>query len=258
MSRYAGKVAIVTGAAGGIGRATAKRLAAEGASLLLCDLAGPGLADSADGARGGGRVETLAVDVSREDEVKRMVETAVADFGGIDFLVNNAGIEGVVAPIEEYPVEVFDRVLAVNARGVFLGVKHAAPALRRRGGGAIVNLASVAGLQGDPNVVAYVASKHAVIGITRSAALALGPHQIRVNSVCPSPIETRMMRSLEAGMGGSAASAELVRKSISERIPLGRYGQPDEVAALIAFLGSDDAKFINGSQYTIHGGLNPQ
>jgi len=258
MSRYAGKVAIVTGASGGIGRATAKRLAAEGASLLLSDLAGAGLAESAHGAQGGGRVETLAVDVSREDEVKRMVETAVAHFGGIDFLVNNAGIEGAVAPIEEYPVEMFDKVLAVNARGVFLGVKHAAPALRRRGGGAIVNLASVAGLQGDPNVVAYVASKHAVIGITRSAALALGPHQIRVNSVCPSPIETRMMRSLEAGMGGSAASAEIVRKSISERIPLGRYGQPDEVAALIAFLGSDDAKFINGSQYTIHGGLNPQ
>jgi 3alpha(or 20beta)-hydroxysteroid dehydrogenase len=257
MSRYASKVAIVTGASGGIGRATAKRLAAEGASLLLTDLAGPGLEESAQGALGGGRVETLAVDVSREDDVKRMVEAAVARFGGIDMLVNNAGIEGVVAPIEEYPVEMFDRVLAVNVRGVFLGVKHAAPALRRRGGGAIVNLASVAGFQGEANISAYVASKHAVIGITRSAALGLGRHNIRVNSVCPSPVETRMMRSLEQGLGGSPASAEIVKKSISERIPLGRYAEPDEIAALIAFLGSDDAKFINGSQYTIHGGMNP-
>lgn len=257
MSRYAGRVALITGAAGGIGRATARRLASEGASLLLADLAGPGLEESAHGAKGAGRVETMAVDVSREDDVRRMVEAAVARFGGLDFLVNNAGIEGMVAPIEDFPVEVFDQVLAVNVRGVFLGVKHAAPALRRRGGGAIVNLASVAGLQGDPNLVAYIASKHAVIGITRSAAIALGPHQIRVNSVCPSPVETRMMRALELGMGGSAASAEIVKKAMTERIPLGRYGEPDEIAALIAFLGSDEAKFINGSQYTIHGGMNP-
>jgi NAD(P)-dependent dehydrogenase (short-subunit alcohol dehydrogenase family) len=255
MSRYAGRVAIVTGAAGGIGRATAKRLAAEGASLLLADLAGPGLEDAARTVRGAPGVETLAVDVSREDDVKRMVEAAVARFGGLDLLVNNAGIEGVVAPIEEFPVEAFDRVLAVNARGVFLGVKHAAPALKRRGGGAIVNVASVAGLQGDPSVIAYIASKHAVIGITRSAAIALGPHRVRVNSVCPAPIETRMMRSLEAGMGGGERAAEGVKKAISERIPLGRYGEPDEVAALIAFLGSDDASYVNGSQYTIDGGM---
>jgi NAD(P)-dependent dehydrogenase (short-subunit alcohol dehydrogenase family) len=257
MSRYAGKVAIITGASGGIGRATAKRLASEGASLLLTDLAGPGLDESAHEARGAARIETLAVDVSCEDDAKRMVEAAVAGFGGLDFLVNNAGIEGAVCPIEEYPVDTFDKVLAVNVRGVFLGVKHAAPALRRRGGGAIVNLASVAGLQGDPSIVAYIASKHAVIGITRSAAIALGPHQIRVNSVCPSPVETRMMRSLESGLAGDASGAALVKKAMIERIPVGRYGEPDEIAALIAFLGSDEARFINGSQYTIHGGMNP-
>jgi NAD(P)-dependent dehydrogenase (short-subunit alcohol dehydrogenase family) len=154
-------------------------------------------------------------------------------------------------------LETFDQVLAVNVRGVFLGVKHAAPALRRRGGGAIVNIASVAGQMGDPNIIAYIASKHAVIGITRSAAIGLGPHGIRVNAVCPSPVETRMMRSLEVGLAGNAASAEIVKKAMTERIPLGRYAEPDEIAALIAFLGSDEAKFINGSQYTIHGGMNP-
>ena len=257
MSRYAGKVAIVTGASGGIGRATAKRLAAEGASLLLSDLAGSPLEEAARQAKGAGRVETLAVDVSREDQVKRMIETAEQRLGGLDLLVNNAGIEGAVCAIEDYPVDTFDQVLAVNVRGVFLGVKHASPALRRRGGGAIVNIASVAGQMGDPNIVAYVASKHAVIGITRSAAIGLGPHGIRVNAVCPSPVETRMMRALEAGLAGNAASAEIVKKAMTERIPLGRYAEPDEIAALIAFLGSDEAKFINGSQYTIHGGMNP-
>jgi NAD(P)-dependent dehydrogenase (short-subunit alcohol dehydrogenase family) len=257
MSRYVGKIAIVTGAAGGIGRATATRLASEGASLLLADLASPELDALARELTGSTTAETCAVDVSDEAAVARMIETAERRFGGFDLLVNNAGIEGIVKPLEEYPVDVFDRVLAVNVRGVFLGIKHAAPALRRRGGGAIVNLASVAGQMGDPNLVAYTASKHAVIGLTRSAALALGPHGIRVNAVCPSPAETRMMRSIESGYAGNLAAAELVKKSIADRIPLGRYAEPSEVAALIAFLGSDEAKFINGSQYTIHGGMNP-
>ncbi len=257
MSRYSGKIAVVTGASGGIGRAVARRLASEGASLLLADLPGSPLAEAAAEAKGAARAMTLAVDVSREDDVERMIETAERQLGGIDLLVNNAGIEGAICPVEEYPVDVFDRVLAVNTRGVFLGIKHGGPALRRRGGGAIVNVASVAGLMGDPNIIGYIASKHAVVGLTRSAALAFGPQQVRVNAVCPSPVETRMMRALETGIGGNAAAAELVKKSLSERIPLGRYAEPDEIAALIAFLGSDDARFINGSMYTIDGGMSP-
>jgi NAD(P)-dependent dehydrogenase (short-subunit alcohol dehydrogenase family) len=160
-----------------------------------------------------------------------------------------------VASIETYPLELFDRVMAVNVRGVFLGMRHAAPALRRRGGGAIVNLASVAGVTGDPNLSAYVASKHAVIGLTRCAAPAFGPQGIRVNAVAPSPVETRMMRAIETGLGGP--QPELVRKLVIDRIPIGRYAEPDEVAALIAFLGSDEARFINGSVYTIDGGMTP-
>jgi len=254
-ARYAGKVALVTGAAGGIGLATAERLAAEGASLLLADLPGSALEAAAEAARAAGaRALAVSGDVTSEAEFQAFVERAERELGGFDLLVNNAGIEGVVAPIESYPLDVFDRVLAVNVRGVFLGLRFGGPALRRRGGGAIVNLASVAGVTGDPNLSAYIASKHAVIGLTRSGALAFGP-SVRVNAVCPSPVETRMMRSLEAGMGG--AQPELVKKFVTERIPAGRYAEPAEVAALIAFLGSDEARFINGSIYTIDGGMTP-
>jgi NAD(P)-dependent dehydrogenase (short-subunit alcohol dehydrogenase family) len=255
--RYPGKVALITGAGGGIGRATAERLASEGAALLLADVAEAALAESAETARqAGARVVAAAADVTRPEDFEALVARAERELGGLDLLVNNAGIEGVVAPIESYPLDVFDRVLAVNVRGVFLGMRAAAPALRRRGGGAIVNLASVAGVTGDPNLSAYIASKHAVIGLTRSGALAFGKDGVRVNAVAPSPVETRMMRSLETGMGG-AQGAEMVRKLVSERIPLGRYAEPAEVAALIAFLGSDEARFITGSIYTIDGGMTP-
>jgi len=251
--RYAGKVALVTGAGGGIGSATARRLAREGARVLLAELPGEPLEQVA--AALGARGFACPTDVTRSDEVERAVALAERELGGLDLLVNNAGIEGAVATIEDYPLELFDRVLAVNVRGVFLGMRHAAPALRRRGGGAIVNLASVAGVTGDPNLSAYVASKHAVIGLTRCAAPGYGPQGIRVNAVAPAPVETRMMRALEGGLGG--AQGEQVRKLIRDRIPLGRYAEPDEVAALIAFLGSDDARYINGSIYTIDGGMTP-
>jgi NAD(P)-dependent dehydrogenase (short-subunit alcohol dehydrogenase family) len=251
--RYTGKVALVTGAAGGIGRATARRLAGEGARVLLADLPGSGLDEVA--AALGAQGLACPTDVTRSEEVERAVAMAERELGGLDLLVNNAGIEGAVASIETYPLELFDRVMAVNVRGVFLGMRHAAPALRRRGGGAIVNLASVAGVTGDPNLSAYVASKHAVIGLTRCAAPAFGPQGIRVNAVAPSPVETRMMRAIETGLGGP--QPELVRKLVIDRIPIGRYAEPDEVAALIAFLGSDEARFINGSVYTIDGGMTP-
>jgi len=251
--RYAGRVALVTGAGGGIGRATSLRLAREGARVLLADLPGELLESVADalGAQG----LACPTDVTRDEEVLRAVSTAERELGGLDLLVNNAGIEGAVVPFEEYPLDVFDRVLAVNVRGVFLCMRHAAPALRRRGGGAIVNLASVAGVIGDPNLSAYVASKHAVIGLTRSAAPGFGPQGIRVNAVAPAPVETRMMRALETGI--AAEQPEIARKMIVDRIPVGRYAEPDEVAALIAFLGSDEARYINGSIYTIDGGMTP-
>ncbi|MHC4966664.1 MAG: SDR family NAD(P)-dependent oxidoreductase, partial [Planctomycetota bacterium] len=175
-------------------------------------------------------------------------------FGGVDFLVNNAGIEGVVAPIEDSPEDMFDRVLAVNVKGAFLGMKASIPELRKRGGGSIVNLSSVAGVMGESGVAPYVASKHAVIGLTKSATAGGGADGIRVNAVCPSPIDTRMMRSLEAGF--APGNEGLIKQMLEQRIPLGRYGTPEEVADVIAFLCSHDARFVSGSIYTVDGGMS--
>jgi len=252
--RFTGKVAVVTGAAGGIGRATCLALAREGARVAAVDLDATQLAPVvAEVAAAGSEAIALAADVSRADDVQRFLGAAAQHFGGIDHLVNNAGIEGVVKPLEEYPEDVFDRVLAVNVRGVFLGLKYAHPLLRARGGGAIVNLSSVAGITGNPMVSAYIASKHAVIGLTRSAAVSYPAAGIRVNAVLPAPIDTRMMRSLEEGFAPGAGEA--VKQMMTSQVPLGRYGTPEEVAAVIAFLLSDDARYVNGSLYTVDGGM---
>jgi NAD(P)-dependent dehydrogenase (short-subunit alcohol dehydrogenase family) len=195
----------------------------------------------------------VAADVTDEAQVRQYVAAAGAAFGGLDALINNAGIEGPVRPITDTDVDHFDRVLAVNVRGVFLGMKHAAPAIAARGGGAIVNTASVAGLGGTQGIVAYGASKHAVIGMTKTAALEFAPMKIRVNAVCPSPVETRMMRSLEAGLNPD--DPEAVHAAIAMSIPLGRYGEPSDVAALMCFLCSDDASFLSGAAIPIDGAM---
>jgi len=252
--RFAGKVAIVTGAAGGIGRATCELLARDGARIVAVDLERATLDAVVKAvAAAGSEAIAVAADVSRADDVRRFVDEGQRHFGGIDYLVNNAGIEGVVVPIEEYPEEVFDRVLAVNVRGVFLGLKYAYPALRARGGGAIVNLSSVAGITGNPMISAYIASKHAVVGLTRSAAVSYGAAGVRVNAVLPAPVDTRMMRSLEEGFAPGAGAT--VKQMMSAQVPLGRYATPAEVASVIAFLLSDDARYVNGSLYTVDGGM---
>ena len=252
--RFDGRVVAVTGAAGGIGREVALRLASEGAAVVAVDLAGQALdAVVAEIAGAGGRAVAAVADVTDEAQVKAYVAVAVDTFGGLDALINNAGIEGSVRPLTETEAVDFDRVIAVNVRGVWLGMKHAAPAIAARGGGAIVNTSSVAGVRGTPGIIAYGASKHAVVGMTKTAAVELAPMRIRVNAVCPSPIETRMMRSLEAGMLPTDPSA--VHDQIAASIPLARYGEPSEVAALMCFLCSDDAVFLTGGAIPIDGGM---
>jgi len=255
-ARFQGRVVIVTGASGGIGRAAAERFAKEGASVVAVDLPSSDVAKLVSSLEAAG-APALAVhaDVTDADAVRGYVAQAVKRFGGVDALFNNAGIEGAVAPIEEYPDDLFDKVLAVNVRGVFLGMKYALPALRERGGGAIVNTSSVMGVTGNPLLAGYAASKHAVVGLTRCAALACAPAGIRVNAVCPAPVETRMMRALETGMDPSDEAG--AKAFITSTIPAGRYGEPEEVAALVAFLCSDEAAFINGATYTIDGAMTP-
>ena len=253
-ARFAGMVVAVTGAAGGIGRSVALRFAAEGAAVVAVDLPGGPLDDIVtEIVAAGGRAISVAADVTIEAQVAAYVAAAVDTFGGLDALINNAGIEGKVMPLTQTDVADFDRVLAVNVRGVWLGMKHAAPAIAARGGGAIVNTASVAGLGGTPNIVAYGASKHAVIGMTKTAAIEFAPQQIRVNAVCPSPVETRMMRSLEAGLQPTDPTA--VHDMIAASIPLGRYGEPSDVAALMCFLCSADAAFLSGAAIPIDGAM---
>ena len=196
MGRLDGKVAVITGASGGIGQAAARLFAEEGARVALVDLDEGALQEEVRSI-GGDQASYTVADVTEPVQAQAYVNAAVSRWGGIDVLLANAGIEGILSTIPDYPIEVFDRVIAVNVRGVWLGINYAVPAMRERGGGSIVITSSTAGISGTPEMSAYNTSKHAVIGLMRTAALEGAPHGIRVNTVNPAPIETRMMRSIE-------------------------------------------------------------
>ncbi|MCZ6711071.1 MAG: SDR family oxidoreductase [Gammaproteobacteria bacterium] len=250
MERLNGKVAVITGGAGGIGVAAAKLFAGEGADVLLADLNESALADAV-GSIGSNRVSYFVTDVTRAGDNDAMIACAEERYGGLDILLANAGIEGELAPIVDYDEASFDKVLNVNVKGVFLGLKSSIPALARRGGGSIVITSSVAGVGGGPGMSAYVTSKHAVIGLMRSAARECAAQNIRVNTVNPSPVETRMMRSIEDMMPGESEQA---KGAMQARIPMQRYGEPEEIAKVMLFLASDDSSWVTGSVYMADGG----
>ncbi len=251
MNRLEGKVAVLTGGAGGIGKATAKLFVAEGANVLIVDRDGAAL-KAAAAEIGSNRVATFVADVSEPESNEAMVAAAVDRFGGIDVFLANAGIEGTVKSIVDTDVEMFDRVISVNVRGVWLGLKYVIPEIAKRGGGSVIITSSVMGVGGGANLAPYVTSKHAVIGLMRTAALEGAAQNIRVNTVNPSPVETRMMRSLEEGM--APGQAESAHQATRQRIPLGRYAEPEDIARVMLFLSSDDATFITGSVYMADGG----
>ena len=257
MTRLDGKTALITGAAGGIGQAAAKLFAEEGARVVLVDLDEGALQDLVRFI-GEERSSSVVADVTQPDQAGNYVQAAVERWGGIDIFLANAGIEGVIAPIPDYPIDAFDQVMAVNVRGVWLGIKYVVPVMQQRGGGSIVITSSTAGVSGTSDMSAYTASKHAVIGLMRTAAMEGAPFGIRVNTVNPAPIETRMMRSIEelrvAALDDSEITVEQMKRSAAARIPLQRYGNPEEVARLMLFLASEESSFCTGGVYMVDGG----
>jgi NAD(P)-dependent dehydrogenase (short-subunit alcohol dehydrogenase family) len=254
-SELEGQVALVTGAASGIGAATALELAGAGAALAICDVDEVGMQHTADALVAlGASVIAARVDVSDADQLQAFVVRTGSELGPIDVLVNNAGVEGPVAALGEYELEDFERLIAVNVRGTFLGLKYVLPGMIARGGGAIVNLASVAGLEGEPGIAVYSASKHAIVGLTKSAAKEAGPAGVRVNAVAPGPIDTRMLDALAHGIAPDDPSGVAGHEILTSMTPIGRRGTAQEVARVIAVLASPAASYVNGAVWTVDGG----
>ena len=249
--RFQDKIAVVTGAASGFGAAIAKCFAAEGASVVVADLDEVGGKEvAADILESGGAALFARADVSQADQVKAMIDTAVAEYGGLDILVNNAGFSHRMMPLWDLPEEDYDRVFAVNTKGVYLGAKYAVPALQKRGGGVIVNTASIGAVAPRPGVTAYNATKGAVVTMTRGLAMEVAPYKIRVNAVNPVASDTAFFK----GALGVDAVPEPIRKGLIEGIPLGRLSEPLDVANAVLFLASEDASFITGVCLEVDGG----
>ena len=251
MTLHVGKTIIVTGGAGAIGFATAKILAAEAAQVVLVDINGEGLDKAgAELRRRDVAVETICADCSQEEAVKHYVEATVRRFGRIDGFFNNAGVEGMLAPTWDYPVDEFDRIIAINLRGMFLGLRHVLPLMIKQGSGTVVNTASIAGERGLAGACAYNASKHGVVGLTRTAASEAGPKGVRVNCVMPGMIETPMIR----GQLEQFDTVEEGLETLSRVATLNRVARPEEVGRVVSFLLSHDASFVNGAAWEVDGG----
>ena len=250
--RLDGRVAVITGAAGVIGSAAMQLLAERGAQIVAVDRNQRDLQTAVRDLPASAQALAVTADVTREDEVAGYVRAAIDKFGTIDVFYNNAGVEGEVTPITRYSLQTFRRVIDVNVIGVFLGMKHVLPVMLKQNKGSIINTASIAGLVGATEIAAYTASKHAVIGLTKSAALECSATGVRVNCVCPGLIDSRMLSAIIEGR--NPAKAPVAHDKIVERIPARRLGQASEVASVVAFLASDEASYVSGSAYTVDGG----
>jgi NAD(P)-dependent dehydrogenase (short-subunit alcohol dehydrogenase family) len=239
------KVALITGAGSGVGQAAARLFHEHGAKLVVADITG---AQNDTATELGGDVIPVQADVAQATEVQAMIDTAVQQFGRLDVLFNNAGIDGELGPIEDCTLENFEHVIAVNLRGVFLGIKHAVPIMKRQQCGSIINTASVAGIVGMPMVGAYCASKGGVVQLTKAVAGEVAKSGIRVNAICPGAIDTPLLQKLTEMHPELTAGAEMMT-------PMGRRGKPEEIAQLALFLASDGSSFVTGTAYPADGGL---
>jgi len=252
------KVVLITGGANGIGEAAARAFLAEGSKVVIVDISADALAKAAaDIGAEDDRLITVRADVSREDDVKAYVQATLDAFGTIDVFFNNAGIEGTVAPIVEQDVAALDRVLAINVRGPFLGLKHVLPVMYEKGAGSVVNTSSIGGLSTvGINASPYGASKFAVTGLSRMVAKEAAPHGVRVNSVPPGVTDTPLLRRMESGHAnqkqkpGSAGKGD----EAGIAVPLGRWAQPSEIANVVLFLASETSSYATGAQFVVDGG----
>jgi dihydroanticapsin dehydrogenase len=246
-----GKLAVITGAATGIGRVTAQLFAREGAKVVIADVNEGGAQETVGSINdGGGSAWFVRTDVSRAEDMRALMESAAEQMGGIDVIVNNAGAQrsGAITDFEESE---WDLLMRVNPKSCFLGAKYGVPHLRERGGGSIVNVASLAGLKGGPGMTAYSASKGAIIAFSKALAAELAPDRIRVNSMCPGWIDTPFNEPAIEFMGGREEQEEVVRQIV----PLQRQGTPEEIAPGILFLASEASSYMTGQALTIDGGV---
>lgn len=246
-TRLEGKVALVTGAGSGIGEAIAHQFADQGATVIVVDINDVPAKQVATDI--GPAAHAEVADVSDSDSMKSLIDRVVAEHGRLDIAVNNAGIGGVSAPVADYPLDSWRQVMAVNLDGVFYSMRYEIPAMLKNGGGSIVNIGSILSSVGFAQSSAYVAAKHGVAGLTKTAAIEYSKEGVRVNAVGPGFIETPLLRKPE--------SAEIV-KGVAALHPIGRLGQPEEVANLVTFLASDEASFVSGSYYTVDGAYTAQ